>query len=127
MTTTVSQKQILDTLSKVNDPELHRSLTDLNMVRKVEVREDVVEITLAITVPNCPFKGQIESDVRAAVRALPGVKEVIVHMGAMTEEERKALMGSPADGTAAQYNHIQRVVAVMSGKGGDLCQGVQLG
>jgi len=118
MTTTVSQKQILDALSKVNDPELHRSLTDLNMVRKVEVREGAVEITLAITVPNCPFKGQIESDVRAAVRALPGVKEVIVHMGAMTEEERKALMGAPAEGSAAKYNRVQRVVAVMSGKGG---------
>ena len=118
MTPTISQKQILEALARVNDPELHRSLTDLNMVRKVDVKENVVEITLAITVPNCPFKSQIESDVRTAVGALPGVNEVIVHMGAMNDEERKALMGTSAEGTAAKYNHIQHVVAVMSGKGG---------
>jgi Mrp family chromosome partitioning ATPase len=118
MTPTVSQKQVLDALSQVNDPELHRSLTDLNMVRKVEIKENVVAITLAITVPNCPFKSQIESDVRAAVETLPGVKEVVIYTGVMTDEERKALMGTPAEGTAAKYNHIRRVVAVMSGKGG---------
>jgi len=118
MTPTISQKQILEALARVNDPELHRSLTDLNMVRKVEIKEGVVEITLAITVPNCPFKSQIESDVRTAVGTLPGVNEVIVHMGAMNDEERKALMGTSEEGTAAKYNHIQRVVAVMSGKGG---------
>ncbi len=114
----ISKEQILAALAKVNDPELHRSLTDLGMVRKVDIKGDTVEIILAITVPNCPFKSQIESDVRAAVGALPGVKEVVIQMGSMTDEERKALMGSPEEGSAAKYNHIQNVVAVMSGKGG---------
>jgi Mrp family chromosome partitioning ATPase len=118
MTPTVTKKQILEVLARVNDPELHRSLTDLNMVRQVEVQDNDVEITLAITVPNCPFKSQIESEVRAAVSALSGVREITVHMGTMTDEERKALSGNPDEGTAANYNHIQRVVAVMSGKGG---------
>ncbi|MBN2388567.1 MAG: Mrp/NBP35 family ATP-binding protein [Anaerolineales bacterium] len=118
MTSTLSQKQILDALSKVNDPELHRSLTELKMVRKVEIRGDVVEIELAITLPNCPFRAQIESEARTAVRALPGVKEVVLHTGTMTDKERQALMGASAEGTAAKYNHIQHVVAVMSGKGG---------
>jgi Mrp family chromosome partitioning ATPase len=114
----LDKDKVLEALARVNDPELHRSLTDLNMVRKVDIKENIVEISLAITVPNCPFKSQIESDVRAAVGALPGVNEVVIHMGAMTDEERKALMGTSAEGTAAKYNHIQRVVAVMSGKGG---------
>ncbi len=113
-----SQDQVLEALSHVNDPELHRSLTDLKMVREVQVRGSKVEITIALTVPNCPLKSQIEADVRAAVSALPDVKQVSVKLTAMTDNERKAIFGEPKEGAAAQYNHIKRVVAVMSGKGG---------
>jgi len=110
--------KVLEALARVNDPELHRSLTDLKMVRDVQVRGGKVEITIALTVPNCPLKDQIESDVRVAIAALPGVEQVFVHLTAMTNEERKALFGEPKEGTATPYNHINRVVAVMSGKGG---------
>jgi Mrp family chromosome partitioning ATPase len=110
--------KVLEALARVNDPELHRSLTDLKMVRDVQVRGGKVEITIALTVPNCPLKDQIESDVRVAIAALPGVEQVFVHLTAMTDEERKALFGEPKEGTATPYNHINRVVAVMSGKGG---------
>jgi len=110
--------KILEALSHVNDPELHRSLTDLKMVRDVRVRGGKVEVTIALTVPNCPLKGQIESDVRAAIAALPEVKQVSVQLTSMTDEERKVLFGEPKDGAAAPYNHIKPVVAVMSGKGG---------
>ena len=55
---------------------------------------------------------------RAAIAALPEVKQVTVQLTAMTDEERKALFGEPKGGSAVQYNRIQRVVAVMSGKGG---------
>ncbi|KAF0108141.1 MAG: chromosome partitioning ATPase [Anaerolineaceae bacterium] len=118
MTTTVSQKQILDALSKVNDPELHRSLTDLKMVRDVVIHAGKVEVTIALTVSNCPLKSQIEEDVRAAITALPEVKQVSVKLISMTDQERAALFGEPKEGAAAPYNHIQNVVAVMSGKGG---------
>lgn len=114
----LSKEHIVEVLSHVKDPELHRSLTDLRMVREVKIHDGKVEVTIALTVPNCPLKSQIELDVRAAITALPEVKEVFVHMISMTEEERKALFGEPKEGTAAPYNHIQRVVAVMSGKGG---------
>jgi ATP-binding protein involved in chromosome partitioning len=110
--------KIFEALSQVNDPELHRSLTDLKMVRDVAIENGKVEVTIALTVPNCPLKDQIESDVRAAIAALSGVKQVSVRLIAMTDAERKALFGEPKEGTAAPYNHIQRVVAVMSGKGG---------
>jgi ATP-binding protein involved in chromosome partitioning len=113
-----SKDQILNALSKVNDPELHRSLTDLKMVRDVEVHDRAVEVTIALTVPNCPLQDQIEADVRTAITALGEVDQVVVHMTAMTDEERKALFGEPQEGSAVQYNRIQRVVAVMSGKGG---------
>ncbi|MBN1429446.1 MAG: P-loop NTPase [Anaerolineae bacterium] len=114
----LTQDQILEALSHVDDPELHRSLTDLKMVRDVKIDDGKVDVTIALTVPNCPLKGRIEADVRAAVAALPEVEEVSVHLTAMTEEERKALFGESKEGSAAQYNHITRVVAVMSGKGG---------
>jgi ATP-binding protein involved in chromosome partitioning len=113
-----TKDQIFNILSKVNDPELHRSLTDLKMVRDVHVSGSAVEVTIALTVYNCPLKDQIEADVHAGIAALPGVEKVTVHLTAMTDDERKALFGEPKEGAAAQYNQIQRVVAVMSGKGG---------
>jgi Mrp family chromosome partitioning ATPase len=113
-----SKDQILAALSTVQDPELHRSLTDLKMVHEVRIQDGRVDVTVALTVPNCPLKDQIAADVRAAVTALPGVQAVAVHLTAMTDAERKALFGEPAAGQAAGYNHVRRVVAVMSGKGG---------
>ena len=87
------------------------------MVREVQVHGRSVEVTIALTIPNCPLKDQIEADAHAAIAALPKVEKVIVHMTAMTDEERKELFGKPKEGSAAIYKHIQRVVAVMSGKG----------
>ncbi|MFZ2095163.1 MAG: Mrp/NBP35 family ATP-binding protein [Anaerolineales bacterium] len=114
----LSENEVLSVLSKVNDPELHRSLTDLKMVRNVTLHNNAVEVTIALTVPDCPFKDQIEADVYAALLDLPEVKEVAVNMTTMTDQERKAVLGEPKEGSAAQYNRIQRVIAVMSGKGG---------
>jgi ATP-binding protein involved in chromosome partitioning len=110
--------KVLEALARVNDPELHRSLIDLKMVRDVQIHGSKVEVTIALTLPNCPLKNQIEADVRAAITALPGVEQVSVHLTAMTGEERKAILGEVKEGAAAPYNHINRVVAVMSGKGG---------
>jgi Mrp family chromosome partitioning ATPase len=114
----LNKDKVLEVLAQVNDPELHRSLTDLKMVHDVGIQDGKVEVTIALTMPNCPLKSQIETDVRAAITALPDVQQVSVKLTSMTEEERKAILGEPKEGAAAPYNHIQRVVAVMSGKGG---------
>lgn len=114
----LEKTKVMQALAQVEDPELHRSLVDLKMVRDVQIRKDKVDVTIALTVPNCPMKSKIEADVRAAVSALPGVKQVSVKLVSMTEEERKALFGEPKEGSATPYNHVKRVVAVMSGKGG---------
>ncbi|HLE50505.1 MAG TPA: Mrp/NBP35 family ATP-binding protein [Anaerolineales bacterium] len=114
----LDKDKVLEVLAQVNDPELHRSLTDLKMVRDVGIQDGKVEVTVALTLPNCPLKAQIEADVRAAIAALPEVKQVSVKLTSMTDEERKAVLGEMKDGAAAPYNHIQRVVAIMSGKGG---------
>jgi hydrogenase maturation protease len=114
----LNKDKVLEVLAQVNDPELHRSLTDLKMVRDVEIHDGKIEVTIALTMPNCPLKGQIESDVRSAIAALPEVDQVSVQLTAMSDDERKAILGEVKEGTAAPYNHIKRVVAVMSGKGG---------
>ena len=93
--------KVLEALALVNDPELHRSLTDLKMVRDVHVHGGNVRVTIALTVPNCPLKDQIESDVHAAIAALPEVTHVSVKLTSMTEEERKILFGEPKEGAAA--------------------------
>jgi ATP-binding protein involved in chromosome partitioning len=113
-----NKEQILERLSTVQDPELHRSLTDLKMVREVQVNDGIVDITIALTVPNCPLKDQIETDIRAAVNSLGDISQVNINMTAMTDEDRKDVFGEQTQGSAAKYNRINKVVAVMSGKGG---------
>jgi Mrp family chromosome partitioning ATPase len=114
----LKEERILAALSKVYDPELHRSITELNMVREVKVTDHAVAVTIALTIPDCPLKDQIEADVYAAIIDLPEVEEVAVNMTEMTDEERKSVLGAPQEGSASDYNHIRRVIAVMSGKGG---------
>jgi ATP-binding protein involved in chromosome partitioning len=114
----LSREEVLGALSKVIDPELHRSITDLKMVRDIQVKGHSVEVTIALTIPDCPLKDQIEADVYAAIIGLPEVQEVAVNMTEMTDKERQAVMSEPEEGSAAQYNHIKQVIAVMSGKGG---------
>jgi ATP-binding protein involved in chromosome partitioning len=114
----LSKEEVLAALSKVYDPELHRNLIDLQMVRDVQVKDHSVVVTIALTIPDCPLKDQIEADVYAALIDLPDVEEVAVNMTNMTDQERKVILGEPKEGTATEYNHIQRVIAVMSGKGG---------
>ncbi|MBN1146595.1 MAG: P-loop NTPase [Anaerolineales bacterium] len=114
----LSKDKVIETLGRVDDPELHRSLAELNMVRAVRVRDGKVEVTIALTAYNYPLKEQLESDIRAAITALPEVKEVSIQTTTMTEAERREVFGEPKEGAAAAYNRVQRVVAVMSGKGG---------
>jgi Mrp family chromosome partitioning ATPase len=115
-----TNNDVMNALRQVIDPELHRSVVDLNMVRDLVVSGDRVSFTLALTIPECPLRDQIAEDSRIAVQALPGVKQVQVMLGTMTEEERRAVLGTSKElpGLAKDKNQINRVIAVMSGKGG---------
>ena len=108
---------VMNVLKTVMDPEIHRNVVELNMVRDLVVDEDGnVSFILALTIPDCPLREQIESDARRAVSSLPGIKNVRVTLGAMTEEERNKVFGIAPPKTV---NHeIKQVIAVMSGKGG---------
>jgi Mrp family chromosome partitioning ATPase len=118
--TVVTTEQIMQALSGVMDPELGRSLVELGMVRDVGVQDGQVAFTLALTIPECPLKDQIIADARSAVLALDGIKEVVVSLSEMTAEEKRRIGLGDAEqsGAAESFNHVQHVVAVMSGKGG---------
>ncbi|HNS52297.1 MAG TPA: Mrp/NBP35 family ATP-binding protein [Anaerolineae bacterium] len=115
----VTEAQVRESLEGVMDPELHKSLIELGMVRHVAIEGHKIEITLALTTLGCPLKEQITGDVKAAVGALEGVSQVEVTLSEMTEEEKRRIgIGVPQKGAAEDLNVIRRVIAVMSGKGG---------
>ena len=62
MATTVTEADVIEALRPVEDPELHRSIVDLNMVRNIDIRGNgVVGVLIALTVPGCPLKNEIHA------------------------------------------------------------------
>ncbi len=117
----LSVSDVRQALSQVVDPELGKDIVSLGMVREVNVAEDVVRITIALTTMQCPLKQQIVDDVRARVASLNGAPEVQVTLTEMTPEERARLAGGKdrkQEGMAAHLNQVRHVLAIMSGKGG---------
>jgi len=114
--------KVLEALKTVNDPELEKSLVELGMVHDVAVEGEAVRFTLALTTLACPLKERIVGDAREAVLALDGVEDVQVDLREMTLEEKKRIWPKEGQkhepGAAAHLNRIERVLAVMSGKGG---------
>jgi len=133
----VTEAQVLDALRPVEDPELHRSIVDLDMVRRIAVDGPRVDVTVALTVEGCPLRSEITQRVDGAVTALDGVEAVDLDFTVMTDDERVALRtklhGDPAStaGTHQAHGHAEgreipfadpdsktRVLLVASGKGG---------
>ncbi len=122
---TTLEDAIRAALATVDDPEIHRPITDLGMVKAVHVdAAGVTTVELLLTVVGCPLKDKLRADITAAVGAVPGVSRVEIEFGVMTAEQRKDLQTSLRGGTAepvipfAQPGSRTRVYAVASGKGG---------
>jgi ATP-binding protein involved in chromosome partitioning len=106
----VTPDEIIEALRPVQDPELHRSIVDLDMVRQVDVSDDgTVEILVALTVAGCPLRNEITHRVDAAVLAVDGVTGVSVDFTVMTDDEREALRrrlhGDAAATAGSQHAH----------------------
>lgn len=133
----VSATDVIEALRPVEDPELHRSIVDLNMVRDVVVDGAAVRLTVALTIPGCPLKAEIQRRVTDAVEGLDGISTVALDFTSMTDEERAALRqqlhGDPAATAGSQpaHGHAEgraipfadpasrtRVLLIASGKGG---------
>src|SRR6266540_5660161 len=89
----VTRDEVYAALGQVMDPEIHKPITELEMVRDITISEaGVVTVGVLLTVPGCPLKDRINKDVTAAVSPLPGVRQVVVELGSMTEEQRQAMV-----------------------------------
>ena len=130
--------QLIDALRPVQDPELHRSIVDLGMVRDVVIdKKGTVGLTVVLTIAGCPLRNEIQTRVNTALRALDGVNDVNLNFGVMNDEERAAVRqmlngnpgatagSAPAQGHAegrtisfAQPGSKTRPILISSGKGG---------
>ncbi|HEY1643714.1 MAG TPA: Mrp/NBP35 family ATP-binding protein [Streptosporangiaceae bacterium] len=120
-------EQVTQALAGVNDPEIHRPITELGMVKDVQVAPDgTVRVDIWLTVAGCPLRDTINREVTGAVSALPGVSRVRVELDVMSEEQRRELQTRlrGASGKAereipfAQPGSLTKVYAIASGKGG---------
>ena len=116
-----NETEIRKALEVVIDPELHRSIVELDMVRSIDAGENgVVDVTVSLTTPGCPIKGHFQSAVAEAVSALEGVSHVNVFFDVLSDVQKAALQqklgrGSLPDGALAQ---VSNVLCIGSGKGG---------
>ena len=111
MTQAVGQEAVMAALSKVEDPELHRDIVSLNMVRDLKVDGSTVSMTLMLTTPACPLTGPFKESVEQALLAVPGVSEAKVALDAEVRGHRTAGGPRPVEGVA-------NIIAVASNKGG---------
>ncbi|MFM2429349.1 MAG: hypothetical protein RLZZ511_562 [Cyanobacteriota bacterium] len=112
MPATLSAASVLEVLQPVQDPELQKSLVDLNMIRNVAIDGGTVRFTLVLTTPACPLREFIVEDCQKAVKTLPGVETVDVTVTAETPQQKNTLpdrQGVPG---------VKNIIAVSSGKGG---------
>ena len=106
----VRMDRVVDALSKVIEPELHRDLVSLNMVRDITIDDGAVSFTIVLTTPACPLKGQIEAEARAAVQSVPGVESVDVRMDANVPSDQRI--------SGRLEIPLRNTIAISSGKGG---------
>jgi ATP-binding protein involved in chromosome partitioning len=133
----VTESAVVEALRPVEDPELHRSIVELDMVREVRIDGTKVDVLIALTVAGCPLRNEITNRVNDAVTALADVDEVALDFTVMTDEEREVLRrklhGDPSATAGSQpaHGHAEgrsipfadpssktRVLLIASGKGG---------
>ena len=134
---TATPEQIIEALRPVEDPELHRSIVDLGMVRDVAVTANGVSLTVVLTVAGCPMRNEITNRVNAAVVPIAPGGNVSIDFGVMNDEERQRvrvmLNGDPAStaGSGEAHGHAEgraipfaakdsktKPLLISSGKGG---------
>jgi ATP-binding protein involved in chromosome partitioning len=113
---------VLQALDGVIDPELRRPVTELDMVRGVDIAGGDVSVTIALTVVGCPLRSSFEEQVQTVLRDVPGVERVRLGFDVMSAEERQALTtklrGGRPERAGISLDPSTRVLAICSGKGG---------
>ena len=116
---------VWDVLSRVNDPEIHKPITELGMVESVAVSEDgAAAVKVLLTISGCPMRNTIEHDVHAALQTIEGITSLDLEFGVMSDEQRDALKTKLRGGVQertipfAKADNLTQVILVASGKGG---------
>jgi ATP-binding protein involved in chromosome partitioning len=124
-TTAPTVEHVMQALAGVSDPEIRRPITELGMVKNVEVGTGgAVKVEVYLTVSGCPMRDTITRDVRGAVSKVPGVSSVQVDLDVMSEDQRRELQTQLRGGKAereipfASPASLTKVYAIASGKGG---------
>jgi len=121
----LTKQAILEALTPVQDPEVHKSIVELGMVRNVEINGDHADVEVVLTISGCPLRNKIDSDVREALSKVAGLNTFNLTLGTMTDEERAKFRevlrgGAPEHATPALLSPDAKTqfIAVASGKGG---------
>jgi ATP-binding protein involved in chromosome partitioning len=119
----VTREQVIEALREVKDPELHRSIVELNMVKNVAIQDGAVRVEALLTISGCPLRETIIESIQTRIRELPGVERVDVQLGVMTPEQRQAVVGQLRPGPQRQSPLLSptsttRIIGIASGKGG---------
>src|SRR2546426_6115805 len=87
----VTEQAVIDALRMVMEPELHKDLITLNMVKDLKIEEGTVKFTVVLTTPACPLKTEIKASCDKAVGAIPGVTKVEVDFTANVQQGRSQI------------------------------------
>ena len=115
--------QIAEALTAVQDPELHRSITELGMVEDVNEVDGNISVSILLTISGCPMQDRLRTDVTSAVSNIQGVKSVHLTFGVMSQAQRDNVKKIMRNGREkfipfAQPESLTRVIGIASGKGG---------
>lgn len=107
----ITEQQVLNALGRVQEPELHRDLVTLKMIRDIKIQNDAVDFTIVLTTPACPLRSQIESEAKAAV-VKAGAKQVNIKWDSSVPSDARII------GRLNTRSALKSTIAVASGKGG---------
>jgi len=117
----MNRDEVLKALEAVIDPELRRSIVELEMVRSIDISENgVVDVTVSLTTAGCPIRGHFQTSVAQAVSALEGVTHVNVYFDVLSDSEKSALQQKLGRSSlpAGSLAEVTNVICIGSGKGG---------
>ncbi len=125
MSSMLTQEKIMNALKHVEDPELHKSIVELNMVRNIQMNGTEVKLEVVLTIQGCPLKSKIQQDIEESLHAI-GASKVAVTFSSMTKEERAVLTEKLKKNTRTETGMPSMLrpdsgvqfLTVTSGKGG---------